>query len=107
MKYSYEITPRPVELGGGWRLRLLEGSEEMGGGVFPIDQEQAAPHKGMDWWNSLQETERAWWLERTVERGAVGTAAEAYLSYLLAEAHADAEATAYEWLDSRDDGARV
>jgi hypothetical protein len=61
----------------------------------------------MDWWNSLQETERAWWLERTVERGAVGTAAEAYLSYLLAEAHADAEATAYEWLDSRDDGARL
>ena len=33
--YSYEILPRPVELGGGWRLRLLEGNEEMGGGVFP------------------------------------------------------------------------
>src|SRR5476651_2453454 len=24
MQFSYEITPRPVELGGGWRLRLLE-----------------------------------------------------------------------------------
>jgi hypothetical protein len=35
MKYSYEILPRPVELGDGWRLRLLEGSEEVGGGVFP------------------------------------------------------------------------
>lgn len=35
MNYSYEILPRPVELGGGWRLRLLEGSEEIGGGVFP------------------------------------------------------------------------
>lgn len=35
MTYSYKITPRPVELGGGWRLRLLEGSEEIGGGVFP------------------------------------------------------------------------
>ena len=33
--YSYEILPRPVELGGGWRLRLLEGDVEVGGGVFP------------------------------------------------------------------------
>ena len=35
MDYSYEINPRPVELGGGWRLRLLEDGVEMGGGVFP------------------------------------------------------------------------
>lgn len=35
MNYSYEINPRPVELGGGWRLRLLEGDVEVGGGVFP------------------------------------------------------------------------
>lgn len=33
--YSYEITPRPIELGGGWRLRLLEDNVEVGGGVFP------------------------------------------------------------------------
>lgn len=33
--YSYEILPRPVELGGGWRLRLLEDGVEVGGGVFP------------------------------------------------------------------------
>ena len=33
--FSYEILPRPVELGGGWRLRLLEGDVEVGGGVFP------------------------------------------------------------------------
>lgn len=33
--YSYEINPRPVELGGGWRLRLLEDGVEVGGGVFP------------------------------------------------------------------------
>lgn len=102
MKYSYEITPRPVELGGGWRLQLLEDSVEVGGGVFPIDQEQAAPQNGMDWWNGLQEKERAWWLEQAVERGAQGTAAEAYLSYLLIEAHLDAEATAQEWIDSRE-----
>lgn len=35
MIYSYEILPRPVDLGGGWRLRLLEGDIEVGGGVFP------------------------------------------------------------------------
>jgi hypothetical protein len=35
MDYSYEILPRPAELGGGWRLRLLENNEEVGGGVFP------------------------------------------------------------------------
>lgn len=35
MQYSYDITPRPAELGGGWRLRLLEDGVEVGGGVFP------------------------------------------------------------------------
>ncbi len=35
MSFSHEITPRPVELGGGWRLRLLEDGVEVGGGVFP------------------------------------------------------------------------
>lgn len=35
-EYAYEITPRPAELGGGWRLRLFEDGEEAGGGVFPL-----------------------------------------------------------------------
>lgn len=35
MNYSYEINPRSVDVGGGWRLRLLEDGEEVGGGVFP------------------------------------------------------------------------
>jgi hypothetical protein len=39
MDYTYEITPRPVELGGGWRLRLLGDGVEMGGGVFPPEDE--------------------------------------------------------------------
>ncbi len=34
-EYNYEILPRPMKLGGGWRLRLLEGDVEVGGGVFP------------------------------------------------------------------------
>jgi len=37
-EYSYQIDPRPAGLGGGWRLRLLENGEEVGGGVFPADQ---------------------------------------------------------------------
>jgi hypothetical protein len=32
---TYQIDPRPVELGAGWSLRLLDDGEEMGGGVFP------------------------------------------------------------------------
>lgn len=36
IRYHYQIDPRPADLGGGWRLRLLEGNEEVGGGVFPL-----------------------------------------------------------------------
>jgi len=32
---TYEIQPRPREIGGGWSLKLIENGEEMGGGVFP------------------------------------------------------------------------
>ncbi len=34
----YEIAPRGPELGGGWRLRLIEDGEEVGGGVFPASE---------------------------------------------------------------------
>ena len=67
MKYSYTIEPRITELGGGWRLRLIEDGEEVGGGVFP-------PVEGM-------ETEKE----------------------ALEAAFDDAEATAYDWLDSMDE----
>ncbi len=33
-QYSYEINPRPENLGGGWKLQLFEDGEEVGGGVF-------------------------------------------------------------------------
>jgi len=95
MKYSYEINPRPVELGGGWKLRMIEDGEEVGGGVFPVPADD--PHAGMAWWNECTEQERAHWLMMA----ASAIAADAYHAYMLAEAYADAEATAYEWLDSR------
>ncbi len=34
-QYAYFVAPRPVALGGGWRLRLVEDGQEVGGGVFP------------------------------------------------------------------------
>jgi len=34
--FGYQIDPRPADLGGGWRLRLFEHGEEVGGGVFPL-----------------------------------------------------------------------
>ncbi|NHZ66628.1 hypothetical protein [Massilia genomosp. 1] len=65
-KYSYEVNPRAGELGGGWRLRLLEDGEEVGGGVFPpvegIEDDQEsdkaaysdAMDEGEDWLASRQ-----------------------------------------------------
>lgn len=95
MKYSYEISPRPVEFGGGWRLRMLEDGQEVGGGVFPIVDD---PEAVMSWWNACSEQERGHWL--AVAKSSVP--AEAWAAYQLAEAHADAEETAYDWLDSRE-----
>ena len=96
MPFSYEITPRPIDLGGGWRLRLLEDGVEVGGGVFPVDDE--TPQQGVDWWNRLQELERTHWL--TVAGSAVP--AHAWAAYLGQAAFDDAESEAYAWLDSRE-----
>lgn len=69
MTHRFEIEPRPVSLGGGWRLRLLEqspdGSEiEMGDGIFPpeveINEDDAyadALQTGEDWMAAFSESE--------------------------------------------------
>jgi hypothetical protein len=48
---SFEVVPRPDEVGGGWRLTLYEGKEEMGGGVFPAgdDGQEDAYREGFNW----------------------------------------------------------
>jgi hypothetical protein len=67
MEYSYEIFLRPVESGGGWRLRLLEDSEEVGGGVFPpvagIEDEKAALQAALD---DTEDEAYAWLDSRTL-----------------------------------------
>lgn len=73
---------------------MLEDGEEVGGGVFPVENSDA--DTGIRWWNACSEQERAHWLMMA----ASARPADAYHAYLLAEAHADAESTAYEWLDS-------
>lgn len=47
-------------LGGGWRLRMLENGEEVGGGVFPsspddpggLESHEEAMSTGLAWINS-------------------------------------------------------
>jgi len=95
MKHSYEINPRPVELGGGWQLRLLENGEEVGGGVFPISQEES--QAGMYWWNDLSEKQRSYWLMMAVS----AVPAAARHAYLLAEAYNDAKDEAESWIATR------
>lgn len=84
MKRSYEITPRPEALGGGWNLKLFEGGQEAGGGAFPIAEDD--PQVGIGWWNALTEERRAHWLMMA----ASAMPAAAHHAYLLAEAYNDA-----------------
>jgi len=95
MLFSYEITPRSAELGGGWRLRLLEDGAEVGGGVFPVPAED--PHMGMNWWNSRSEKDRAHWLKLADSARPV----DAYRAFLLAKSHSEALSEAKHWLNSR------
>lgn len=55
-----EIRARPADLGGGWRLRLLENGDEVGGGVFPsspddpggLESHEEALATGLAWVDS-------------------------------------------------------
>jgi len=95
MRYSYEIKPRPAELGGGWKLTLLEDGQEAGGGVFPVLEDN--PQAGMNWWNSLSEEQRAHWLMMA----ASAMPAAARHAFLLAEAYNDAQDEADVWMSTR------
>lgn len=50
---TYEISPRPVELGGGWNAKVFEDGEEIAGGAFPVcpeaPTEELAHAEAMEW----------------------------------------------------------
>jgi hypothetical protein len=48
---SFLVEPRSEHIGGGWKLTLYQGKEEMGCGVFPAgdDGYSEAYQEGFDW----------------------------------------------------------
>jgi len=80
----------PVELGGGWRVRLLEDSEELDIGVLPVEIHNA--DAGMTWRIECTEQERA---DRLI-MATRAMPADAYRSFMLA----DADVMAYERLNT-------
>ncbi len=101
MRYTYEVNPRPPELGGGWRLRLLDRGEEVGGGVFPAGQ--GTPQEVAEWWNGQNEAEHAWWVEWVQHKHGIdnATPAEVHAIYLRNVAYHEASDEGDDWLDSR------
>ncbi|WP_081926181.1 hypothetical protein [Massilia sp. LC238] len=91
MKRSYEISPRPQDLGGGWNLKLYEDDQEAVGGVFPIPAD--GPHEGMFWRKSLSEEPRAHWLMMA----ASAMPAAARHAFLTSEAYNDALDEGESW----------
>ena len=92
MGRSYEIHPRPANVGAGWNLRLLERGQEVRGGIFPVEAKSAAA--GIAWWNGLTEEKRKHWLMMA----ASAMPAAARHAYLLAEAYNDALDEAEAWV---------
>lgn len=63
--YRYEIDPRSPALGGGWRLRLIEDGEEVGGAIFPLCEYEFAenPEEADKMAYTAAQTEGLDWLE--------------------------------------------
>ena len=61
---SYQIDPRPLYLGGGWRLRLIENGEEVGGGVFPLSEyaTEESAEEAANWAYEVAFAEGSGWL---------------------------------------------
>lgn len=92
---SYTIAPRAPELGGGWKLTLLEDAEDAGAGVFPIAGE--SPETGMAWWNELPVEERSFWMVKA----ASAVPADARHAFLLAEAYDAALDEGEDWMSEK------
>lgn len=66
MSYRYVIETRPANLGGGWRLRLLQDGEEVGGGVFPPEDGSQTPDEALQAAYDDAEATALDWLESRV-----------------------------------------
>lgn len=58
MIHTFEITPRPLSVGGGWKMQLFEDGQEVGGGVFPA---------GDDGYCDAYETASQWLADYQIE----------------------------------------
>lgn len=67
-RHRYQIDKRPAELGGGWRLRLIEDGEEVGGGVFPLNPDEPDIEKAKsDAYDEALDEGQAWLASRPSE----------------------------------------
>lgn len=67
-RHCYQIDKRPAELGGGWRLRLMEDGEEVGGGVFPLNPDEPDIEKAKsDAYDEALDEGQAWLASRPSE----------------------------------------
>ena len=59
----FEISPRPPEAGGGWRLQLFLNDLEVGGGVYPPDENFLDQQLATDAAHEYAYEEGAAWVE--------------------------------------------
>ncbi|WP_455285766.1 hypothetical protein [Cupriavidus necator] len=95
-RYQIEIIMRHAQVGGGWRLSLIEDGVEVGAGRFPADPD-ADPEAKAAWLTALDDDERADWALRagSYEPG------QMWAKFLSDQAYAAAEAEGRAWLGSR------
>jgi len=97
MAYTYEINPRPAALGGGWAGTAAGRGRGSGGRCIPCGVRGSGRHRLVE---RIKRCRAARWLQQSE---GLGTAANAYVAYLRAQAYSDAEETAAEWLNSRNE----
>lgn len=94
-RYAYDIRPRALIVGGGWRISLLDDGTEVGAMIFPVFEPD--PNHSLAWWATLNDDDRRDWFERcgNVDRFAM------HRAHLLDEAFAAAQRIGNDWITLR------